>query len=130
MKLIALFVAFVSLPIGLNAQCTATPESQRANAVQVLRLINTAEHSYKTSNGQFANLEVLASSIEARAAARQLTGAEDIKLDPDAPIGGFKTEFVLGKESYAIVAVPVDPTCKSGFATTEKGTIFRIEILR
>lgn len=129
-----LFCALASVSaFGQCGRCDESPEASKArsNAVQVLRLLNTAENSYKARSGRYADLQSLLLSPAFREAQSRFT---------DAQVGGtaaelipsYRTNFVLSEDGrhYAIIANSNSTACRTALATDEQGLIFNAEPLR
>jgi hypothetical protein len=132
--LIALALSGGMLVVHAGQQDKPATQNKRMGAVVAIRLINTAELSYRRAHGRYADFAALAQSgqlqeTENRFFAGQVSDLGlTINVQPNAePLAGFQFHMVLGDQgqSYSLsLRAKGDTKCLEEFFSDEGGLIY------
>lgn len=129
---IAMFApAHSALPQGCKhgENETAQEKARKVDAVNVLRLLNTAELTYFQTNHRYAILFALASSdaLKTTEAAQSFGGVvQKISLCKGKEVlPGFDLQLTSGGDSYTVAIHDTTDPCRLSFFSDESGLIYQ-----
>lgn len=129
-KLVAIATAclvFAGILIAAPQPANTTSDSQRQDAVNLVRLINTAEHSYKRGHGRYCTFdELVASGTFDKKPVSLMQKPTTLNLaNANKPLVGFKLTFTVSSDGANYqVSVIRDQDKGWGAFSDDAGLIF------